>query len=165
MGYILMQPANDKASIEATVLLLKTGECLFDTTKSGARLQPILFGSRCCTGLERQYHSFVGEAACGRWAISKNRRYLWGTHFYWLCDCKPMSEVLEYDGEIAMVSRWAQELLGYHFSILHRPARIMLDVDSLTRRFGILTSEYIKIATLLFYHDRTCRPAAYTGGL
>ena len=52
IGYILMQPANDKASVEATGLLLKTGECLFDTTKSGARLQPILFGSRCCTGLE-----------------------------------------------------------------------------------------------------------------
>ena len=77
----------------------------------------------------------------------------------------PMSEVLEYDGEITMVSRCAQELLGYHFSILHRPARTMIDVDSLTRRFGNLTSEYIKIGTFLSYHDRLCRPAAYTSGL
>ena len=66
MGYILMQPANDKKSVEATALLLKTGECVFDTTKSSVILQPIIFGSRCCTGLERQYHSFVGESACGR---------------------------------------------------------------------------------------------------
>ena len=73
--------------------------------------------------------------------------------------------MLEYDGEIAIVSRWAQELLGYHFSILHRPARMMIDVNSLTRRFGSLTSEYIKISTLLSYHDRLCHPAAYTGDL
>ena len=65
MSYILMQPANDKALMEATVLLLKTGDCVLDTTKYGARLQPILFGSRCCTGLERQSRSFFGEAACG----------------------------------------------------------------------------------------------------
>ena len=29
-----------------------------------------------------------------------------------------------------MVSRWAQELLGYHFSVIHRPARMMVDVDA-----------------------------------
>ena len=69
MGYISMQPASDKSSVEATVLLLKTGDCVFDTTKFGARLQPILFGSKCCTGLEKQYHSFVCELAYGRWAI------------------------------------------------------------------------------------------------
>ena len=61
MGYIFMQPANDKTSIEATTLLIKTGECVFDTTKSGARLQPILFSSRCCTSLEKMYHSFVSK--------------------------------------------------------------------------------------------------------
>ena len=76
-----------------------------------------------------------------------------------------MSEVLEYNDEIAMVSRWAQELLEYYFSILHRPASIMINVDSLTRRFGNLTSEYIKKETLLSYHDRSYRPAAYIGDL
>ena len=106
MGCILMQPANDAASVSATVLLLKSGEYLFDTEKPGAHLQPIFFGSRACTGHETQYHSFVGETACGPWAISKNKRYIWGTHFYWLCDCKPMSEILEYDVDIAMISSW-----------------------------------------------------------
>ena len=60
-----------------------------------------------------------------------------------------MSEVLEYDGDIAMVSRWAQELLGYHFSVLQRPYRMMIDVDSFTRRFGQLTSQYVM---QLYYH-------------
>ena len=76
-----------------------------------------------------------------------------------------MSEVLEYDGDIAMVSRWALELLGLHFSVLHRPARMMIDVDALTRRFGNLPAQYVNIAAILSYYNRTCRPAAYIGNL
>ena len=53
MVYILMKLANNQASVEATALLLKTDKCIFDNTKSGARLQIILFGSRCCTGIEK----------------------------------------------------------------------------------------------------------------
>ena len=118
---ILIQPADNEVSTKATAHLLKSGEYLFDVTKSGSRLKAVLFGSRSCTDQERIYHSFVGETACGRWKISKNRKYLWGTHFYWMCDCKAIREVLGYNGSIAMVSRWAQELLGYHFSVIHRP--------------------------------------------
>ena len=46
MGYILIQSANDETPMEATSLLLKTGECIFGITKSGARLQHVLFDSR-----------------------------------------------------------------------------------------------------------------------
>ena len=44
-----------------------------------------------------------------------------------------MREVLEYDGPIAMMCRWAQELLGCHFFCLHRAARMMIGVDGLSR--------------------------------
>ena len=30
---------------------------------------------------ERNYHSFAGEVACGRWDIAAYRKYLWGTNF------------------------------------------------------------------------------------
>lgn len=53
MGYILMQPANNEASVAATEILLKTGEYIFDITKFDARLKAILFGSRYCTGIEK----------------------------------------------------------------------------------------------------------------
>ena len=76
-----------------------------------------------------------------------------------------MSEVLEYDGDVARVSRWAQELLGDHFSVMHRPARMVVDVNSLTRRFGNLTTQYIQVAALLSHYDRACCPAAYIGDL
>jgi len=56
------------------------------------------------------------------WAIGHNRKYLWGSEFYWLCDCSGVKEILEYDGPIHQVRRWAQELLGYFFHVVHRPA-------------------------------------------
>ena len=50
-----------------------------------------------------------------------------------------------------MVSRWAQELLGYHVSVVHLPSRMMIDFDSLTRRFGTLTGQCIQVANLLVH--------------
>jgi hypothetical protein len=132
MGWILMQPDNSDASKTALALLRSEGTCTFDTTMNGARLRPVRFGSRSCTERERHFHSFVGEAACGRWAISQNRKFLWGSEFFWLCDCSAIKEILEYDGPIHQIRRWAQELLGYFFQVFHRPARMMRDVDGLT---------------------------------
>ena len=161
MGWILMQPADDEESIAATKLLKETGECKFDLCMNGARLKPIFFGSRSCNDMERKYHSFTGEGACGRWAIGQNRKYLWGCHFYWLCDCSAMKELLEYDGSISMISRWAQELLGYHFTVIHRSARMMRDVDAFSRRFGPMIARHMMIATILSARDRMKRPEAY----
>jgi len=38
MGWIIMQPADDKESIRSTKILLDTGECIFDLTRGEARL-------------------------------------------------------------------------------------------------------------------------------
>jgi len=121
-GYILIQPNDSPECATALLHLQHTGECEFDLTLKGACLHPIRFGSRGCTNQEKHYHSFVGEAAIGRWAIGHNRKYLWGSEFYWLCDCSGAKEILEYDGPIHQVRRWAQELLGYFFHVVHRPA-------------------------------------------
>ena len=64
-----------------------------------------------------------------------------------------------------MVSRWTQELLSYHFSVLNRPARIMADADALTHRFDNLTAQYIKITALLSHYDRSRLPEAEAGDL
>ena len=161
MGYILMQPADDEESISATKVLKDTGECMFDLTSKGPCLLPINFGSRGCTDAERTFHSFVGEACCGRWAISQSRHFLWGSFFYWMCDCSAVKEILEYDGNISLVSRWAQELLGYHFAVVHRPARMMIDVDAITRRFGPRIAQHMMIAQVLQLRDKAARPDAY----
>ena len=80
MGWIIIQPADDEESTKATALLQKTDECYFELTKDGARLKSIAFGSRGCNDSGQKFHYFVGEAACSRWAIAQNRKYLWGNH-------------------------------------------------------------------------------------
>ena len=87
MGWILFKPAEDAESVADTKNLGQTGECLFDLCKEGVRLRPVSFGSRSFTDFERRYHSFVGEASAGIWAISQTRHYLWGKKFWWICDC------------------------------------------------------------------------------
>ena len=89
------------------------------------------------------------------------QKYLWGNHFYWMCDCIAVKEILEYNGSIHMVMRWSQELLGYHFTIIHRLAAMMADVDGLTRRFGAPISTHIAVAAILRQHDLKHRPRAY----
>ena len=79
MGWILMQPAQDKESIAALETLLRTGKCNFDLSMEGTRLKPIDFGSRSCTPTESKLHSFIGEAACRRWAIAKNKKSMGST--------------------------------------------------------------------------------------
>jgi hypothetical protein len=162
MGWILMQPDDSDASKVALALLRSDGICDFDLSMNGARLRPIRFGSRSCTERECHFHSFVGEAGCGRWAISQNRKFLWGSEFFWLCDCAAVKEILEYDGPIHQIRRWAQELLGYFFQVFHRPARMMRDVDGLTRRFDHpLVTQHLTLAFQLYTADRAARPAAY----
>ena len=42
----------------------------------------ILFNSRANIDHAQDYHSFFGELACGRWAISCLRTYLWEKLLY-----------------------------------------------------------------------------------
>ena len=164
MAWILMQPDDSPQSLAATKLLADEGINKFDTKLDGPRLIPVRFGSRACLDKEKWFHSFVGEGACGRWGISQNRKFLWGTHFYWLCDCAAVKEILEYDGPITMIKRWAQELLGYHFTVVHRLQRMMRDVDSLNRFYGNPVETYMTIAKIFTDDDKTRRPAAYDHG-
>ena len=94
-GYILIQPDNSPESLAAIVHLESTGESLFDCKRSGTRLMPIIFNFRTNLYHKKDYHSFVGEIACGRWDILQLRKYLWGTLFYWLCDCNAIKEIFE----------------------------------------------------------------------
>lgn len=67
------------------------------------------------------------------WSISKNKVYLWGTKFYWLCNIKSINKILEYLGPIHALRQRCQEQLSYDFMLAHRPERMMRDIDTLNR--------------------------------
>ena len=87
MGHILIQPDDSSDSIAPMKYLAVSSEFLFDLSLDRPRLRPVLFGSRSNLSYDSNYHSFVGEVARGRWIIVACRKYLWGSQFYWLCDC------------------------------------------------------------------------------
>ena len=74
MGYILIQADDTSQSMAAVQLLEETGECTFDLSLDGPRLKPVFFGSRSNQPFDIHYHSFVGEVAYRRCAISCCRR-------------------------------------------------------------------------------------------
>jgi len=85
MSFILMQPENKNESRAATRKLLEEGICNFDLVMQSPRLQTFAYGYRACTETEKHYHSFVGESAALRWAIAKNKDYLWGQKNFTAC--------------------------------------------------------------------------------
>ena len=55
-----------------------------------------------------------------------------------------------------------QELLGYHFSVIHRPERMMVDVYNLSRRYSSLPAQHMQIAFILSRCDKEQRPVVYS---
>ena len=60
-----------------------------------------------------------------------------------------------------MVCLWAQEILGYYFTIVHIINKMMVYVDDLTWRFWHLISHHISISELLRSCERAKHPCAY----
>jgi hypothetical protein len=162
MGFIIMQPDGSEVSMKAMAALKAGEDNAFDTAMTGARLQPIKFGSRKCTESEQHYHSMVGESACGRWAFGKCRRYLFGAHFFWMCECDAVKKLFEYDEPIPQLKRRGQEMLGYKFTLLHRSCRNMRDVDAINRQYdNTLIRAYMSKGATLHNTSMLSHPESY----
>ena len=68
MGCILLQSDNSPKALAAISHFESTSECHFDYTRSGSRLTPIIFNSRANLDHKQEYHSFVSDIVCSRWA-------------------------------------------------------------------------------------------------
>ena len=82
--------------------------------------------------------------------------------FYWICDCIAMKEILEYTGSIHQLCRWSQELMGYEFAIIHHAARMMKDVDDLSRHIDVIIHRYLIQAHDIHLVDISKQPYAYS---
>ena len=60
-----------------------------------------------------------------------------------------------------MIYCWDQELLGYHYLIVHQSNKMLKDFNALNRRFGKLISKYCIMASILYSTDKQQRLDAY----
>ena len=144
MAAVLLQadPGDAKAAEHEKKETNGEGICQFDKHMRQLRLRPIAFASRKCSDSEGNMHSFTGEAATGVWAIEKYKRHLFGKEFTWMTDCNGLRQF--FDGEDVpthMHQRMRQRLLRFAFTIVHRPARFMVECDALTR-YNSATSKW-----------------------
>lgn len=166
MSFILMQPDDSVASTTALQLLRSTGENKFDSTLDGPRLQPIDAGCRLCTEAESHHHNCIEEIGAGRWGSSKNKVYLFGELFYWMCDMKSIGIILEYLGPIHALRRWSQELMAYDFLPVYRPDFTMRDVDALNRGpYHKVVNSYNAMTYTLHEQDTKECPSAYSASV
>ena len=105
--------------------------------KKSFRLHPVAFLScKPTTKSELTWHSYVGEAVVGHWAMQKWKIWLLGRPLTWLADCSGLKrffdECLE-DIPRLMIQQWQMELLQFKFDLQHRLAVMLTDCDTLTR--------------------------------
>jgi hypothetical protein len=76
--FVLLQPGNDEASVQAAQDYCNGKGFSFMTKDSKAILRPVCFGARQTRGNEVWLHSYLGKAFSGDYSINKCRQYVFG---------------------------------------------------------------------------------------
>ena len=133
---VLQADPNDPEALAAEKDEENGGPCVFDktSTKTQFRLLPIAFYSWRSSKAEESWHSFQGEVSVAVKGFQKGKMYLLGRQFTWMTDCRGVKWFFESEYDFAHVfNRWKQILFRFHFTIVHRPERMMTEVDLLSR--------------------------------
>jgi hypothetical protein len=72
-----------------------------------------------------------------------------------------LKEILNSDGQIHGIRRWAHTFVGYQFAMIHCSAWMMQDVDMLSRCYEGLIHLYMFYVTLLSATDHARHSTAY----
>lgn len=120
MAAAIMQPECGSKEEEVIQQELRIGKCLFDKTLTSLRLRPIDFVCCMCKGAELNYHSSIGEAATGCWAVNKFKVYLGSWPFMWITECLRLAKFYEMENlPTHQMERWKQEMLWFDHTIVH----------------------------------------------
>jgi hypothetical protein len=129
-GYVLLQPRNNDASIQALQDYWEGKGFSFMTKVLSATLHPICFRARKCRGNEVWLHSHLGKCFAGDYAINKMRHYLFGQRFVWVMDCYAVKFLLSYKGGNPAILCLQMRLMCWDVDdIIHRPDSELVDAD------------------------------------
>ena len=96
--------------------------------------RPIAYSSRCLNASEKNYAQIDKEALAIVYGVSKFHTYFVGRKFTIHTDHKPLMYLLGENKGIpktasARVTRWALQLSGYQYSIIHCPGKELGNAD------------------------------------
>jgi hypothetical protein len=132
-GFVLLQPGNDEASVQAAQDYPGGKGFSFMTKDSKAILRPVCFGACRIRGNEVRLHSHLGEGFFGDYAINKCRQYVFGQRFVWVTDCYAIKFILSYEGGNHAILRLQMRLMCWDVDIVHRSDHKLIDADYWSR--------------------------------
>jgi len=89
--------------------------------------------SRSLNKHERNYCSYKGEMLAAVWAIKMMRCYLHGIRFTLVTDHQPLCWLMSCTTLVGQYARWALSLQDYSFNTVHRPGKMHINADALSR--------------------------------
>jgi hypothetical protein len=109
------------------------GQCEFNRILTGLRLQPCAVAARSTRGYEKWLHSHPGEGISLSYGIGKWRHILFACSFTNIGDCSGLQWIMSYEGTNPVVHQIQMELMPWWFTVVHRPGRMMVGEDYLSR--------------------------------
>lgn len=94
---------------------------------------PISFASRKLNKPEINYSVFEKEALGVVFGIEHFKQYLYGREFIVYCDQKSLSQIFKLKDPTSRIARWIITLQQYSYKIIHKPGRLNLMADYLSR--------------------------------
>jgi hypothetical protein len=128
-GYVLLQPGNNDASIQALQDYRDGKGFSFMSNKSLATLHLICFGDQKCRGNKVWLHSHLGECFAGDYAINKIQHYVFGQRFVWVMDCYAIKFLLSYEGGNPAILCLQMRLMCWDVDIIHRLDSQLVNAD------------------------------------
>jgi hypothetical protein len=132
-SYVLLQPGNNDASIQAAQNFWNGKAFLFMTKESLDTLTPVFFGARKCRGNEVRLHSHLGKSFADDYAINKMLHYVFGQRFVWVTDCYAVKFLQSYKGGNPAILRLQMRLMCWDMDIVHHPDSELVDADYWSR--------------------------------
>lgn len=109
--------------------------------------QPVAYLSRKLNDCEKRYSASEKELLSVVYAVEKFRPYIDGVHFTVITDHKALVWLHKMKDPHGRLARWAMKLQQFSFDIAHRPGKLNVVPDALSRAVDInlLESNFIKI--------------------
>lgn len=109
--------------------------------------QPVAYLSRKLNDCEKRYSASEKELLSVVYAVEKFRPYVDGVHFTVITDHKALLWLHKMKDPHGRLARWAMKLQQFSFDIIHRPGKLNVVPDALSRSvdINILESNFIKV--------------------
>ena len=116
------------------------GAVLSKLTDEGEK--PVAYGSRLCSGAERNYNVTRRELLAVIFGLKTFRQYLLGRHFVIRTDHAALQWLKKTPSPIGQQARWVEQIEEFDYTIQHRPGAQHSNADAMSRRPPRSTNRY-----------------------